>query len=90
VLHRENYHTQYVQFEVVEFQTTYNGFLRRPALTRLMMIPHCAYLVLKMSDPNGVISIKESQESYGRVPSEPRNAKSEDIQPIHLAEGRAE
>jgi hypothetical protein len=54
------------------------------------MIPHCAYLVLKMSDPNGVISIKESQESYGRVPSEPRNARSEDIQPIHLAEGRAE
>jgi hypothetical protein len=36
----------------------YNAFLERPALTKFMVIPHYAYLVLKMSSPNGVISIK--------------------------------
>jgi hypothetical protein len=50
----------------------YNAFLRRPNLTKFMVIPHYFYLVLKMSDPNGVISIKVDvkqayncdQESY--------------------------
>jgi hypothetical protein len=36
----------------------YNAFLERPALIKFMVIPHYAYLVLKMSGPNGVISIK--------------------------------
>jgi hypothetical protein len=36
----------------------YNAFLERLALIKFMVIPHYAYLVLKMSRPNGVISIK--------------------------------
>jgi hypothetical protein len=36
----------------------YNAFLERPALTKFLVIPHYAYLVLKMSGPNRVISIK--------------------------------
>jgi hypothetical protein len=36
----------------------YNAFLRRPSLTKFMAIPHYTYLVLKMPDPNRVISIK--------------------------------
>jgi hypothetical protein len=47
-----------VQFEVADFETAYNTFLGRSALARFMMIPHYAYLVLKMLDPNGVILIK--------------------------------
>jgi hypothetical protein len=36
----------------------YNAFIGRPALAKFMAIPHYAYLVLKMSGPNGVVSIK--------------------------------
>jgi hypothetical protein len=54
----ENFRTEYMQFEVADFETAYNAFLGRPALTKFMAIPHSTYLVLKMSGPNGVISIK--------------------------------
>jgi hypothetical protein len=47
-----------MQFEVVDFETTYNAFLRRPTLTKFMVVPHYAYLVLKMLGPNGIISIR--------------------------------
>jgi hypothetical protein len=47
-----------MQFEVADFETTYNAFLGRPTLTKFMAIPHYTYLVLKMLDPNGLISIK--------------------------------
>jgi hypothetical protein len=43
---------------VVDFETTYNTFLGWPALTKFMVIPHYAYLVLKMPRPCGVISIR--------------------------------
>jgi hypothetical protein len=55
---RENFRIEYMQFEVAYFETTYIAFLGRPTLTKFMAIPHYAYLVLKMLDPNGVISIK--------------------------------
>jgi hypothetical protein len=54
----KNFHTKYMHFEVADFETAYNAFLGRPAITKFMVIPHYAYLVLKMSGPNGVISIK--------------------------------
>jgi hypothetical protein len=54
---RENFYTEYMQFEITDFEMAYNTFLGRPALTMFMAIPHYAYLVLKMSGPNGVISI---------------------------------
>jgi hypothetical protein len=55
---QENFCIWYMQFEVADFETTYNAFLGRPTLTKFMAIPHYTYLVLKMSDPNGIISIK--------------------------------
>jgi hypothetical protein len=55
---RENFRTEYMQFEVADFETAYNALLGRPALTKFMVILHYAYLVLKMPGPNGVISIK--------------------------------
>jgi hypothetical protein len=55
---RENFRTKNIQFKVADFETTYNAFLGRPALTKFMTIPHYAYLVLKMLGPRGVISIR--------------------------------
>jgi hypothetical protein len=39
-------------------EMAYNAFLGRPALSKTMVIPHYAYLVLKMPGPHGVISIR--------------------------------
>jgi hypothetical protein len=55
---QENFRTEYMQFEVADFEMAYNAFLRKLALTKFMVIPHYAYLVLKKLGPNGVISIK--------------------------------
>jgi hypothetical protein len=52
---RENFLTEYMQFEVANFEMAYNAFLRRPTLTKFMAIPHYAYLVLKMTCRNGAI-----------------------------------
>jgi hypothetical protein len=54
---RENFCTEYLQFEVANFETAYNAFLGRPTLTKFMAVPHYAYLVLKMPGPNGIITI---------------------------------
>jgi hypothetical protein len=55
---QENFHAECMQLEVANFETAYNAFLGRPALTKFMAIPHYAYLVLKVLGLNGVISIK--------------------------------
>jgi hypothetical protein len=54
----ENFHTETIQFEVTDFETAYNTFLGLLALSKFMAIPHYAYLVLKMPEPRGVISIR--------------------------------
>jgi hypothetical protein len=43
---------------VVDFETAYNAFLGQPALTKFMVIPHYAYLVLKIPGPHGGIAIR--------------------------------
>jgi hypothetical protein len=43
---------------VADFETTYNAFLGRLALTKFVAIPRYAYLVLKMLGSHGVISIR--------------------------------
>jgi hypothetical protein len=48
-----------------QFRTVYNAFLGRPPLTKFIVIPHYSYLVLKMTGPNRVISIKgDLKRSY--------------------------
>lgn len=55
---KENFQTEHIRFEVVDFDTAYNAFLGRPALAKFMAVPHYTYLVLKMLGPQGVISVK--------------------------------
>jgi hypothetical protein len=74
----ENFHTENIQFEVINFEIEYNAFLGWSALSKFMVIPHYAYLVLKMLRPLGVISIggdtkrafecdKESRKTANRL-----------------------
>jgi hypothetical protein len=53
---REHYITEYIKFEVTDFETSYHTILGRPALAKFMAIPHYVYLVLKMRTPNGVLT----------------------------------
>jgi hypothetical protein len=44
---RENYRTEYIKFEVADFETSYHAILGRPAIAKFMVVPHYTYLVLK-------------------------------------------
>ena len=62
---RDNYRTEYVKFEVVEFETSYHAILGRPSLAKFMAIPNHTYLILKMPAPKGVLSVYgDLQTSY--------------------------
>jgi hypothetical protein len=37
---RENYRTEYIKFEVTDFETSYHAILDRPAMTKFMVVPH--------------------------------------------------
>ena len=53
-----NYHTEFIKFEVANFESSYHTILGRPALAKFMAIPHYPYLLLKMLGPNGVLSLR--------------------------------
>jgi hypothetical protein len=55
---RDNYRTEYIKFQVVDFETSYHVILGRPAITKFMAVPHYTYLVLKMPSPAGVLSLE--------------------------------
>jgi hypothetical protein len=55
---RKNYHTEYIKFEVANFETSYLAILGRPAIAKFMAVPHYTYLVLKMPSPAGVLSLQ--------------------------------
>jgi hypothetical protein len=55
---RENYHIEYIKFEVADFETSYHAILGRPAIAKFMAVLHYTYLVLKMPSPAGVLSLQ--------------------------------
>jgi len=62
---RDNFGTEYVNFEVAKFETSYHAILGRPSLAKFMVIQNHTYLLLKMPAPKGVLSIYgDLQTSY--------------------------
>jgi hypothetical protein len=55
---RDYYRTEYVKFEVTDFETSYHAILGRPTIAKFMVVPHYTYLVLKMPSPAGVLSLQ--------------------------------
>jgi hypothetical protein len=55
---RENYCTEYIRFEVADFETSYHAIIGRPAIAKFMEVPHYTYLVLKMPSLAGVLSLQ--------------------------------
>jgi hypothetical protein len=54
----QHYRTEYIKFEVADFETSYHTILGRSAIAKFMAVPHYTYLVLKMPSPAGVLSLQ--------------------------------
>jgi hypothetical protein len=50
-----------LMFEVTSFDIGYNCILRRHFLLKFMAVIHTAYAIIKMSGPEGIITIKADQ-----------------------------
>jgi hypothetical protein len=59
---RQNYRTEKLDFEVMDWPSQYHAILGRPAFSRFMAVPHYTYLVLKMLGPRGIIIVQGSFE----------------------------
>jgi hypothetical protein len=55
---RDNYRTEYIKFEVVDFETSHYAILGRPAIAKFMAVLHYTYLVLKVLSPVGLLSLQ--------------------------------
>ena len=53
----ENYRSEELIFQVAPFNSGYHAMLGRDTFTRFQAMPHYGYMKLKMSGPNGVITI---------------------------------
>jgi hypothetical protein len=54
----ENFRTENVQFNVAEVNLPFNAIIGRPILYQFMAISHYRYLVLKMSSPAGILTVR--------------------------------
>jgi hypothetical protein len=50
-----NFRTEFIKFEVADFESSYHAIFGRLALAKFTSAPHYPYLLLKMSGPNGVL-----------------------------------
>jgi hypothetical protein len=62
---RENYRTEFIKFEVANFESSYHAILGHPALAKFMAMPHYFYLLLKMLGLSGVLTLRgDLKKSY--------------------------
>jgi hypothetical protein len=55
---KDNYRTEYIKFEVADFDSSYRAILGRPALAKFMVVPHYVYLLLKMPGKTCVLTLR--------------------------------
>jgi hypothetical protein len=58
----DNFQREKLEFKVMDWPLQYHAILGRPSFARFMVVPHYAYLVLKIPGPNGVITVKGNFE----------------------------
>jgi hypothetical protein len=62
---RENYRTEFIKFEVANFESSYHTILGRPALAKFMVVPNYVYLLLKIPGLSGVLTLRgDLKKSY--------------------------
>jgi hypothetical protein len=64
-----NYRTEYIKFEVVNFEFSYHAMVGRPALAKFMAVPHYVYLLLKMSSKIGVLTFLDDLKKVAQLRS---------------------
>jgi hypothetical protein len=57
-----NFHTETLTFDVVDWKGVYHAILGRTAYAKFKVVPNYTYLKLKLSGPNGVITVSGSFE----------------------------
>jgi hypothetical protein len=75
-----NFRKETLTFEVVRFRGTYHVVLGRPCYAKFMAVPNYTNLKLKMSGPNGVITVGSTY----------RHAYECDVECVEYAEALAE
>jgi hypothetical protein len=75
-----NFQRETLTFEVVRFRGPYHAVLGRPCYAKFMVVPNYTYLKLKMSSPNGVITVSPTY----------RHAYECDVECVEYAEALAE
>jgi hypothetical protein len=75
-----NFRRETLTFEVVGFRGSYHAVLGRPCYAKFMAVPNYTYLKLKMSGPNGVITVGSMY----------RHAYECDVECVEYAEALAE
>jgi hypothetical protein len=62
---KDNYHTEYIKFEVADFDSSYHAILGRPALAKFMAMSHYVYLLLKMPGKTCILTLRgDLKKSY--------------------------
>jgi hypothetical protein len=54
----ENYITEFLRFELARFDCGYNAIIGRRGLAKFMAIPYYPYTIIKMSGPQGIITVR--------------------------------
>jgi hypothetical protein len=54
---KDNYRTEYIKFEVADFNSSYHAILGRLARAKFMAVPHYFYLLLKIPGKTGVLTL---------------------------------
>jgi hypothetical protein len=75
-----NFRRETLTFEVVGFRGTYHAALGRPCYAKFMAVPNYTYLKLKMSGPNGVVTVGSTY----------RHAYECDVECVEYSEALAE
>ena len=54
---KDHFRREAIWFDVVDLESHYHALLGRPALAKFMVVPHYAYLKMKMPSSKGIITI---------------------------------
>ena len=58
----DNFRSEELIFDIVPFRSGYHALLGRITFAKFNVVPHYAYLKLKMPGPRGVITVHENTE----------------------------
>jgi hypothetical protein len=64
---RENFRSEELIFDIIPFCSGYHALLERTTFTKFNVMPHYAYLTLKMPGPRGVITVNSNTECSLRM-----------------------